>query len=77
VAVVAFTIQPRAPDTHYKAVPRRSVPVDDILIQLPGYADEEIVTRRYSNPNFSVVEPGDRFPEDMHFLLYVDRQFSL
>lgn len=76
--MVDFTIQTRDPDTHYIAVPRRSLPVDDILVELPGYADEEIlVTRRYSNPNFSVVEPVDRLPEDMHFLLYVDRQFSL
>jgi hypothetical protein len=47
------------------------------MVELPGYAEEHIlVTRRYSNPNFSVVEPVHRLPEDMHLLLYVDRQLS-
>lgn len=77
MAVVSFTIQPQAPDTHNTTVPGRSLPVDDIVVELPGYADEEIlVTRRYSNPSFSVVEPVDRLPQDVHLLLYVDRQLS-
>jgi hypothetical protein len=77
VAVVAFTIQPQALDIHYIAVRGRSLPVDDILVELTGYADEEIlVTHWYSNPSFSVVEPVDKLPEDMHLLLYVDRQLS-
>jgi len=56
---------------------QQSLPVTDILVEIPGYADEEIlVTNRYSNLNFSVVEPVDRLPEDMHLLLYVDRQLN-